>query len=71
MSEAEGTGTVAREHIKGLFLIMDEVRHALFLTGVDQTRVTGQMSVKDWEAVDVGSLLALLLSFKPCVLHTQ
>lgn len=50
---------------------MDEVRHALFLTGVDQTRVTGQMRVKGGEAVAVGSLLALLLSFKPCVLRTQ
>lgn len=50
---------------------MDEVRHALFLTGVDQTRVTGQMRVKDGEAADFGSLLAFLLSFKPCVLNTQ
>jgi len=37
---------------------MDEVRHALFLTGPDQTRVTGQMRVKGWEAVDFGSLIA-------------
>lgn len=44
---------------------MDEVRHALFLTGV------GQVRVKDGEAVDFGSLLAFLLFFKPCVLNTQ
>lgn len=50
---------------------MDEVRHALFLTGVDQTRVTGQMRGKNGEAVDFLSLLALLLSFKPSVLNTQ
>lgn len=43
---------------------MDEVRHALFLMGVDQMRVTDQMKVKDEEAVDFGSLLAFLLSFK-------
>lgn len=43
---------------------MDKVRHALFLMGVDQTRVTGQMEVKDGEAVDFDSLLAFLLSFK-------
>lgn len=33
-----GTG-VAGEHIKGLAQIIDEVRHALLLMGVDQTRV--------------------------------
>lgn len=47
---------------------MDEVRHALFLTRVVQA---GQMRVKDGEAVDFGSLLAFLLSFKPCALNTQ